>query len=73
MDVIFIAIGTAGGSLLGWIISSLVLTGKYINRLESVEKVAHKAPCDEINKIKVAVERIETNVEWLVKINGGKK
>ena len=73
MDVtVYVALGTAGGSLLGWVISSFILTGKYINRLETVEKIAHKAPCDDINKIKVAVERIDTNVEWLIKVNGGK-
>ena len=71
MDAILQLIIVASGGSLIWIISSVFTGGKYANRLEQVEKVAHSSPCDEINDIKVSIERIETNVVWLVKENGG--
>lgn len=68
---VFIILGTGGGSLLGWMLSSLITTGKYVNRIDNLEKVAHRPPCDSLSEIKTDIGEIKTDIKWLKrKYNG---
>ena len=75
MDIIlYFVLGSGGGSLIGWTMSSLVKGGEYKNRLAQVEKLSHQAPCPDISQIKTDIGEIKTDIKWLKKkYNGGEK
>jgi len=73
MEIIYIVIGTGGGSLIGWLLSYFLTAGKYVNRIDNLEKFSHKAPCQDISEIKEDLAEIKTNIKWLIDKNGGRK
>ncbi len=68
-EIISVLIG--GASFLTGIFAAVKMTGRreqgVDDRLQSLEKKAHSAPCADIQAIKTAVGKIEVNVEWLVR------